>query len=299
LVTVSNSTAAVTGTVTPNGAQTTYWYDYGLSNTLGLRTSAQGIGSGFIATRAPAFITGLSANTTYYYRIEAENAYGTVTGDIASFTTNSNPPPSGQAPAARSGSASNISRTSANLSATVNPHGSDATVWFEYGPSSSLGYVTSFQDAGSGTSNTSLSVALSGLQPSTTYYFRIDAQNVYGTVSSALATFTTTGPATPAAPAVSTAAATSITSSSASLNGLVNPDGNGTTYWFEYGTNSLLGNVLGTATASSDAGSGTTAENESTPITGLARGVTYYYRIVARNDYGTVYGDSMTFKTSQ
>src|SRR6185369_8596202 len=63
--TASNSTAIVSGTVNPNGAQTTYWVDYGVSATLAnaARTSSQAIGSGFITIPTPAFITGLAPST--------------------------------------------------------------------------------------------------------------------------------------------------------------------------------------------------------------------------------------------
>src|SRR3989338_10668459 len=66
--TPSNSTAAVTGKVTPNGAPTSYWYEYGETTALGARTAAQGIGSGWSAIPSPGYITGLRANTPYYFR---------------------------------------------------------------------------------------------------------------------------------------------------------------------------------------------------------------------------------------
>ncbi|MDP2649992.1 MAG: hypothetical protein Q8P16_00310, partial [bacterium] len=94
---VSNSTAVVSGRVTPNGAQTSYWYEYGKTTTFGSRTASQLIGSGFTAIPAPSYITGLSANTLYYYRLVAQNSLGMVAGTMYSFTTNSNPPPQANA----------------------------------------------------------------------------------------------------------------------------------------------------------------------------------------------------------
>src|SRR6185369_940188 len=58
LVVSSNSSAVLTGNVTPNGSQSTYWFEYGKTSSLGSRTNAQGIGSGFVSISAPAFITG-------------------------------------------------------------------------------------------------------------------------------------------------------------------------------------------------------------------------------------------------
>src|SRR3989344_5542034 len=57
-VSPTNSTAVVTGKVTPNGSPTSYWYEYGQSATLGSKTAAQAIGSGYTAIAAPGFITG-------------------------------------------------------------------------------------------------------------------------------------------------------------------------------------------------------------------------------------------------
>jgi hypothetical protein len=66
---VSSSTAIVTGQVKPNGAFTTYWFEYGETTALGSRTVSQQIGSGYALLSTPAFITGLKANTLYYFRL--------------------------------------------------------------------------------------------------------------------------------------------------------------------------------------------------------------------------------------
>src|SRR3989344_415120 len=86
----SSSTVVVTGHVIPNGAPTTYWYEYGESTALGSRISSQAIGSGFISISSPGYVTGLRANTTYYFRLSAQNRYGTVNGTTYSFKTNTN-----------------------------------------------------------------------------------------------------------------------------------------------------------------------------------------------------------------
>lgn len=298
-VAVSNSTAIVTGNVVPNGAQTTYWYEYGTTSTPGSRTSAQAIGSGYVSVGAPAFISGLAPSTLYYFRLAAQNSYGTVYGDVFTFSTNTSPPPVGVPPTVHTDSATSVLRTSANLNGRVNPDGAPTIFWFEYGESSDLGIVSGFQSAGSGNASLNESVAASGLQPQTKYFYRIDAQNQYGTVTGAIVSFTTPGPGIPSAPAVSTSDATSVTGSSATLNGLVNPDGAQTTYWFEYSTDSLLGSIIGSGTPQKNAGSGTTAVSVSANINGLARNTTYYFRLVASNSQGTVRGDIVRFTTNR
>ena len=297
LIIASNSTAALSGKVVPNGAQTTYWYEYGTTASFGSRTSAQPAGSGYVAISTPAYLTNLSANTTYYARLIAQNSYGTDAGSTYSFSTNSNPPPSGHAPSVHTGSATSIARTGAQIAGTINPGGADTSVWFEYGTSATFGTVSAFEKAGSGTNDISLSVALSGLNPSTKYYYRVDAQNAYGTVTGATQTFTTLGPPAPGQPAAATLAATKVATSSLTMNGQVNPDGDTTTYWFEYGTTSLLGSLVAQTTIAHSAGAGTSAVAVSIPVANLSANTTYYYRLVAQNSYGTVVGSMLTVKT--
>ncbi len=294
----SNSTAVVTGKVTPNGAPTTYWYEYGESATLGQRTSSQAIGSGWSAIPSPAYITGLRANTTYYFRLSAQNALGTVNGATYSFSTNNNPPNQGTPPAASTNGASDVTRSGATLNAQVNPHSSQTTYWFEYGNDANLGSITAFQSAGSANSATSVSAAIAGLKPLTKYFYRINAQNAYGTVNGATQSFTTKGPAAATAPSADTTAATKVATSTATLNGNVNPNGAETTFLFEFSQDSLLGSILGSVTAtqsvSADAGTVSVSANAA----GLAKNTRYFYRIVAKNSQGTTRGDIVAFRTT-
>lgn len=295
----SNSTAVVSGKVTPNGLQTSYWYEYGKTNALGTKTGSQAIGSGFIQISAPAYITGLSANTTYFFRLVAQNAFGAVSGATYSFATNNNPPKQGNAPTTRTNAATGISRMSVNLNGEANPNGSQTSYWFEYGESADLGNTTAFQSAGSGNVSVGTSVSLSNLKPLTKYYFRVDAQNQYGTVNGSILNFTTTGPAAPSAPKATTNAASNIASSSASLNGRVDSNGDTTTYWFEYGQNSLLGNILGSTTHTPATGSDTASITVSAKVAGLQSNTNYFYRLVATNSYGTVQGNIVKFQTKR
>jgi hypothetical protein len=103
------------------------------NSSLSSKTVSQQIGSGFISLSSPAFITGLKANTLYYFRLSANNNFGTTSGATYSFKTNNNPPVQGVAPTVRTNSAGNISRTGANLNGIVNPNGFQTKYWFEYG----------------------------------------------------------------------------------------------------------------------------------------------------------------------
>lgn len=294
----SNSTAVVTGKVVPNGAQTSYWYEYGPTNALGTRTNSQGIGSGFAQINAPAYITGLSANTTYYYRLSAQNAFGTVNGAMYSFATNNNPPPVVKAPTARTDPADNIERTTAVARGSVNPGSVQTSYWFEYGETNDLGGVTAFQSAGNGNAAVAASASLSDLKPMTEYFYRLNAQNQFGTVNGSILSFTTDGPAASGQPSADTTAASNINRTSATLNGRVNPNGAQTSYWFEYSADSLLGSILGSTSRTQVVGAGRADIAASANVNNLGAGTRYFYRLVAENSHGTVRGDIVEFTTS-
>ena len=88
----------------------------------------------------------------------------------------------------------------------------------------------------------------------------------------------------------------SVTSSSAQLQGGVYPNGNPTTYWWEYGTTLDYGQ----ATTPVPAGAGTAPVAVTGALTGLAPGTTYHYRLVAQNGIGSgpMYGYDFTFATA-
>ncbi len=102
-----------------------------------------------------------------------------------------------------------------------------------------------------------------------------------------------TGPPTPMA---TTEQATAVTETEATLNGKVDPEGQATSYYFEYGTTESYG----TKTSEMPAGSGSTNQEFHFTWTGLSPNTTYYFQLVAV--YGTsktkVEGGNTTFKTA-
>jgi hypothetical protein len=85
---LDTSSAILNGTVTANDATTRYWFAYGTSSTsLTSKTTATGALTGKTATSVSATLTGLKANTTYYFQVVASNAVGTASGAVLSFTT--------------------------------------------------------------------------------------------------------------------------------------------------------------------------------------------------------------------
>lgn len=294
----SSSTVALSGTVKPNGASTTYWFEYGTTTSFGNQSSSQAIGSGYSAISATGFISGLKANTLYYYRLSAKNKFATVDGAMYSFQTNGNTPPKVVATNVHTLGAKDITRNSATITGEVNPNGTATSYWYEYGRDTNFGYVTSFQGTNSGTSYMDVPTSISGLEPLTKYYFRLNAQNQFGTVNGSVMNFTTTGPATSSKPAVVTSNATNISSADATFVGSINPNGADTTYWFEYSTDSLLGNLIGTGTPKGVVARSTN-QDVKINVNSLQSNTKYYYHLVGRNDNGTVYGNTVSFTTKR
>jgi hypothetical protein len=105
----------------------------------------------------------------------------------------------------------------------------------------------------------------------------------------------TAGTATtaPTAPIVSTSVTSGVTESAATLYGYVNPNGQETTYAFQYGTTS----GYGTQTPLTSAGDASTSVKISQSISGLQAHTTYHYRVIATNASGTTQGEDATFTT--
>lgn len=186
------TTVTITGGVIPNGAYTNYWFEYGTSASVTSKTVTQNIGSGYSLIATPAYITGLKANTTYYYQLVAENSNGKVVGTQYTFkTTQNTPSPVGSIPAVKTLAANGVSKTSANLNANIDPNRDSTQYWFEYGTTKNLGITSALASVGAGDVVKLVSLGLTDLATSTTYYYRINAQNQFGTVNGAILSFKT------------------------------------------------------------------------------------------------------------
>jgi DNA-binding beta-propeller fold protein YncE len=265
---VNATEATVAGTINPEGVAgtTTYHFDYGTSTSYGASTEPVDTGGGSSDVPATATLTGLQPGTTYHYRLVGANASGSSVGVDETFTTNP-----AQA-SAQTGDASAITTTTASLNATVNPNGADTTYHFEYGTSTGYGTSTPDADAGSATGETPVTAPITGLQPGTTYHYRVVADNgVTGPAQGADAEFTT-APGTPPN-------ASEVTSSSATLNATVIPGvvpGAGSNYHFEYGTDTSYGN----STTETQLRQGTREELVRFLISRLTPGTVYHFRVV-------------------
>jgi hypothetical protein len=282
---IGSVSATLNGLVYPHGLTTIVYFQYGTTTSYGSTTPSQPK-SGNTYQNISANISGLTANTTYHFRIVATNSAGTRYGSDRTFTTLSATGP----PVAITNPATLIASFSATLNGSVDPHGLTTTVYFQYGTTTSYGLTTANRSK-TGSTYQSVSANISGLAASTTYHFRIVATNSSGTTYGADRTFTTlsaTGP-----PVAITNPATNVTSSSATLNASVDPHGLTTTVSFQYGTTTSYG-----LTTANQSKAGNTYQNVAANISGLTASTTYHFRIVATNSSGTTYGTDRTFTTT-
>jgi phosphodiesterase/alkaline phosphatase D-like protein len=97
-----------------------------------------------------------------------------------------------------------------------------------------------------------------------------------------------------AAPKATTGDASALTDTQASLAGTVNPQGELTSYAFQYGTTTAYGQQ----TALTSAGSGSADAPVRADLAGLTPGTDYHYRVIATNASGTTVGADRSFRTT-
>jgi plastocyanin len=182
---ITDTGATLKGTVNPNGLATEYFFKYGTSSTpYASETGKTSLSAGTSPEPASTGVTGLTAATTYHFKLFATNTSGTSQGSDLTFTTTGPPLPTTSA-------ATPVGSTTATLRGTVNPRGHATTYFFGWGKTASYGEETSGTSAGSGTSATPASATLSNLSPETTYHFKLYAINTSGTTEGGDLTFTT------------------------------------------------------------------------------------------------------------
>jgi hypothetical protein len=193
-------------------------------------------------------------------------------------------------------SASGETQTEAMLNGSINPEGNTIEYHFEYegpGVSGKQSTPTATLSAADSTSH-SVSAQVSGLEPGMTYNFLLVATYGVGktSVSGATQKMFTTHAVT--APTATTLAAEGLKETEATLKGTVNPGGEATEYFFEYGTGTGYGQTTEKATLSASGGN----QGVSATLKGLTPGTEYHFRLVAKNNQGPAEGLDHSFKTT-
>ncbi len=220
---VDSNGAQLQGGLYPNGADTMSWWEYGTTNSYGQETAHTTITAGTSPVAVSDALTGLAPNTTYHYRLVAENSVGieagydytvttppapsppTVTTPPAPVTTPPPPPTTITPPPAPTPSpapppstvphalpsAPSLGRLrivalgagTATAGATIDPHGAATTYLLAYGTTPALARRT---PARSSTSAGTATWNLRGLAAGRVYYLQVLAANGGGLRGSAV-----------------------------------------------------------------------------------------------------------------
>lgn len=283
---VTGTTATCSGNVTDQGCQTitARGICYGTSvnpDITGTKTTETGTTGAFSSN-----LTGLAPATLYHYRAYATSSAGTSYGADYTFTTLT------VAPTVVTTTATLVTGTSATLNGTVNANNSSTAVTFEYGTTISYGTsVAATPGTVTGTITTNAAYALTGLVPNTTYHYRIVGVNAGGTSNGNDMTFTTSV----VLPTVFTNAASSVTSTSATINGTINPNNATTTATFDFGTSTAYGTIY---TAAQSPLTGNSFIGTTYNVTGLIPNTVYWFRANGTNSAGTASGVDAMFITT-
>ena len=172
---VGTTTATLNGTVNPDGLGLSECkFEYGKTTAYGQSVpcaeSTASIGSGTSPVAVHADISGLDPNgAVYHFRLVAVNPETSTNGNDQSLAT--------LGPEITDTWAEDVTVTEAVLKAEINPKGDATTYRFEYGPTPAYGNETAELNVGSDSSPHKVQLGLSGLQPGTTYHYRVIATN--------------------------------------------------------------------------------------------------------------------------
>ncbi len=282
--TVSSTTATLEAQVNPNNQETTFLFEYATKTKAGALEGAITVEpegpsalSGFgDQTATVPQIKGLTPGKSYFYRVVATNATGTIHGAIEEVATTATP---------HTEAATVVTATTATFHGTLSPL--NATVSAKYSFEYNVGTepvctgesATAVASAGTGSGSKAVSSAVSELQPSATYWVCLVSSNAFGSeADSTPVTFHTLA----APPKIDGESTADVTPFEATLEAQLNPNNQETSYHFEYATNPGLSGAVTLAGAGPLSGYGDQAAGVATGHV-LAPGTTYYYRLIAEN----------------
>jgi hypothetical protein len=298
---ITPTTGTVRSTVNPEKQTTSCVVEYGETLAYGETVDCEPESlTGSEPQPVAVTLTGLKSATTYHYRVKATNATGATEspGVFKTLTL--------ETPIVESESDSNVTSSSARLEAQINPNYQETTYEFEYAANPALTEATKVPSENilpAEFAGQPVSLTITGLQPRTTYYYRVVATNGTGKKDGTIESFTTL-----AAPVVMAGEAPRVAQTKAEVSGTVNPGGVPTSAYIVYisqqgyeaagGAGAANPYRGGRTTLSISVGADFTEHSVGTTLLELAPGTTYHYAVVATNAIGTTTGPDMTLTTA-
>jgi hypothetical protein len=304
---IGTTTATFKGKLTPlsSTVATEYFFYYNLNaepvclpehETLPHESAGTGTGTKAVTTA----VTGLEPNHEYTVCLASVNAFG-MEVDLKTPPIHFKTEPAPPEVIAGSEHATGVGSTRATLEAQVNPNNEKTTYLFEYATSAAeIGTASATKVPGTAElenfgGQPAVVETAKVLAPSTTYYYRVVAENEQSMkepkpADGAVQSFTTLPAALVESESVSHVAATSAT-----LEAQINPLGTSTTCQVQYVTAESFQST-GYAAASSapcpaGLGAGEADVLTSVHVQDLAPDTVYHYRVVATNAFGTIEGE--------
>jgi hypothetical protein len=165
---VGPTTATMNGTVNPDGAPTTYYFQIGLSAVYTATSAVKSAGSGTRPVSATGAINGLLPATLYHYRLVASSSAGATLGKDRTFTT-SGPP----LPTPTTGEALVAGPNTAVVAGSIGTNG-DVTTWaFQFGLTTGYGAETFGINAPASAAPVPVSAELTGLESGAIFHYRL------------------------------------------------------------------------------------------------------------------------------
>jgi hypothetical protein len=277
----------VSGTADPNGVGpiTECYFEFGISPLYGSKqdcAEAMPINS---VQSVHASLPGLIGEETYHYRLVLGTGVQFVIGRGGDKTIIPH-----NVKGLHTDAATDVTQESATLNAHFEGTGEDTHYYFEWGHTKAYGKRTALppgEDAGTTIGVTNLSAQLADLEPGVTYHYRVVAENSIGVSKANDQEFKTFE-----LPAIESFRSSHVTASSADIEARINPKEFETRYHVEYGPTMDYGSIQPIPDATLPAGNAT--EGVSVHLEGL-EGITYHFRVVAENQWGTTATGDQTF----